>query len=898
MGNQSVLIPLPGEYPVAPIIRLKPTAQRSAPVAQAGWRWRRRYAIFNGANEPLVNFPYAINLGDTTPLTTTKALANGNDLRAWRQGREIARTLVDWDSATHDTLCWITIPYQQVGETAVYDIVYGNALAGAPPELLHMLDAPAFDLSLTGADRCDNDLWVYMVEADSANAGKGAWPLSSGTVRPRPNLVAPGGWRPEATLLGPDDRSQPYATTFEDSGTYYHATLNARRARAGSIVVNEDIGPDGVTLTVPTGIASITTDFVWRNDPVSDSDATPIGRLMVLARERAGDIWYPLAQFGDLNPDGATIAPDTYAPANPVKSIGCAVWPRNDLMIDFSARSDRYVEASWDTVLEVALDDSLVTQTLVEAETEIYEIANEIRYGGGAYGEGPFGVYQVARLGNATLADGRDTPRLAVEIDQQVHVDNERRIVAVYDDAGTTKVEDVPIPAYNLMEAVDRDGTFVEQFDPDWLYLLPVKNPLTNPSFASDADDWTVFTPWTPLGAFGSSLVKFQHKADAITGLSDGNQVASWTDSSGNAKHAANATSGEQPTYQTNEINGMPVVRFDSTDDDLTITGHGLTKPCTIAMVMKSAAADSSDRFISSTNMMVTRVAGPLFSMSGGPTYGTHDTNVHVHVLGFAATGDQYGSLDGTVTTGGAAAGAPSANLVLNSGGAANVAGMDLGEIVAIQGALSVDDRQKLEGYLAHRWGLAANLPSDHPYKTTPPGDVGGDSHPNITHGGLSRTIGSFDSDPASGTLTITVNTADADDGIDITADDYLPVGGQPSVWFGMAVRTNDTDLVPRLQFRFYDEALDPVGSTVTRQAEPLAAINTWERRVAAAVPPEGAVYWRAGLRWEDTVGGTTGQAWWDTVEIGAPELAVYDPSPNPGTLELRYSVKPRYAYA
>jgi 6-phosphogluconolactonase (cycloisomerase 2 family) len=48
-------------------------------------------------------------------------------------------------------------------------------------------------------------------------------------------------------------------------------------------------------------------------------------------------------------------------------------------------------------------------------------------------------------------------------------------------------------------------------------------------------------------------------------------------------------------------------------------------------------------------------------------------------------------------------------------------AGAEIAEAIAIEGTLSSDDRQKLEGYLAHKWGLTANLPVDHPYKTTPP---------------------------------------------------------------------------------------------------------------------------------------------------------------------------------
>jgi hypothetical protein len=44
-----------------------------------------------------------------------------------------------------------------------------------------------------------------------------------------------------------------------------------------------------------------------------------------------------------------------------------------------------------------------------------------------------------------------------------------------------------------------------------------------------------------------------------------------------------------------------------------------------------------------------------------------------------------------------------------------------IGEIVIVSGDLSVTDRQRLEGYLAWKWGLESNLPSDHPYKLLPP---------------------------------------------------------------------------------------------------------------------------------------------------------------------------------
>jgi hypothetical protein len=46
---------------------------------------------------------------------------------------------------------------------------------------------------------------------------------------------------------------------------------------------------------------------------------------------------------------------------------------------------------------------------------------------------------------------------------------------------------------------------------------------------------------------------------------------------------------------------------------------------------------------------------------------------------------------------------------------------VDISEIILTASPLSTPDRQKLEGYLAWKWGLVANLPADHPYKSLPP---------------------------------------------------------------------------------------------------------------------------------------------------------------------------------
>jgi hypothetical protein len=57
------------------------------------------------------------------------------------------------------------------------------------------------------------------------------------------------------------------------------------------------------------------------------------------------------------------------------------------------------------------------------------------------------------------------------------------------------------------------------------------------------------------------------------------------------------------------------------------------------------------------------------------------------------------------------------ANLVSGNGWATG----NIGEVIFLNYILTTTDRQKIEGYVAWKWGLEANLPSGHPYKTAPP---------------------------------------------------------------------------------------------------------------------------------------------------------------------------------
>lgn len=73
------------------------------------------------------------------------------------------------------------------------------------------------------------------------------------------------------------------------------------------------------------------------------------------------------------------------------------------------------------------------------------------------------------------------------------------------------------------------------------------------------------FSPLTDL----STAPALWLRASAITPVADGTAVATWSDASGNARDATQATGTKQPLYRTaaNGIGGRPALDFDGTDD-------------------------------------------------------------------------------------------------------------------------------------------------------------------------------------------------------------------------------------------------------------------------------------------------------------------------------------------
>ena len=251
---------------------------------------------------------------------------------------------------------------------------------------------------------------------------------------------------------------------------------------------------------------------------------------------------------------------------------------------------------------------------------------------------------------------------------------------------------------------------------------------------------------WTPSFLPAGNLAGW-YKADAITGLSDGDAVASWVDSSGNSNTLTQSTSGAKPSYETNEVNSLPIVRFDkdaSPGDNLFNADLGGDfEPGTgdfyVAMVAKFPSSGTQfvmSKAASGTQGLNVFISGSnlLFrpQTSGGTTNNIRqdsvvDSSFHTIVcrrvsstLGSEYDGSAFTTDDGTKVNDGDLNNDANFNMGSSSTGGLD-ADMDLAEVLIAVGTLTDDNLQRITGYLAHKYAITGNLPSDHPYKSASP---------------------------------------------------------------------------------------------------------------------------------------------------------------------------------
>jgi hypothetical protein len=237
---------------------------------------------------------------------------------------------------------------------------------------------------------------------------------------------------------------------------------------------------------------------------------------------------------------------------------------------------------------------------------------------------------------------------------------------------------------------------------------------------------------WTPANIRTSIWLD---AADISTITRNNNLVSQWDDKSGNGRHVAQATADIQPTYNATGFDGKPSIDF--LNDLLWRASWGdMSQPFTRIIVFRpltfvnpahiwngdilgtSNVYNVADFFNLPSNTMYQASPNVVnaITLSLGTNYlrisEFNTTNSRVYHDGtLVGTANSGSNITRGITIGG------------RSGGDAPIAPSQwrIAEAILIDGILSTDTRQRVEGYLAWKWGLTASLPDGHFYKTKAP---------------------------------------------------------------------------------------------------------------------------------------------------------------------------------
>ena len=245
-------------------------------------------------------------------------------------------------------------------------------------------------------------------------------------------------------------------------------------------------------------------------------------------------------------------------------------------------------------------------------------------------------------------------------------------------------------------------------------------SPTTIPGKMTLAKEFTWNeTVWNPSML---STALWLDAADASTITESGGAVSQWDDKSGNNRNAIQATAGRRPSYVESSLNGKAGIDWGSSiSSNSLVISQSFASPSVFAV----ADYDGPDPFDNFSGLYAASPSfyRPIFTSATGTSWLS------------SSTCDLNGSGSGS----NAALPAISSPFIVRNVSVSDtttktetVIGNDspvfnrnwrgkIYEVITLPSVPSTAARQKLEGYLAHKWGLTANLPAGHPYKLVGP---------------------------------------------------------------------------------------------------------------------------------------------------------------------------------
>ena len=209
---------------------------------------------------------------------------------------------------------------------------------------------------------------------------------------------------------------------------------------------------------------------------------------------------------------------------------------------------------------------------------------------------------------------------------------------------------------------------------------------------------------------------------DASTlNLANNATLTTWTN--GGTQGTVNCTG----TFLTNQLNGLSIVRF-STANTWAIASQPSLAAYSMFFVSRQRGGTNGRVFQSATGNYLygywaggknrLYIEGNPNLLGGSGSDSAWDLFSHTRTQNSAFTFNYNGT---SSYSGSSSFNGPLPGLTVNTGGGGEPSDCDIAEVILYNSVLTTLQVQQLEGYLAWKWGLQANLPAGHPYKNAPP---------------------------------------------------------------------------------------------------------------------------------------------------------------------------------
>jgi hypothetical protein len=251
---------------------------------------------------------------------------------------------------------------------------------------------------------------------------------------------------------------------------------------------------------------------------------------------------------------------------------------------------------------------------------------------------------------------------------------------------------------------------------------------------------------WNP-SYLGSGVSLWLDASDLNTVILNGPSVSQWDDKSIAGRDVSQNVGSLQPLYVSQGLNGQPTVSFDGINDYLEATSVATTvagndTPFSVLAVVNYSVRGVVQRAVNFGSTTDTSIFHTVFGLDTTGRQVVQRRSAGGSLVAQIATGSIAGEnriigsvfdgtnvsiyLDGTLTRTGVLDTEIFSPNTFTIGAfkrtfISDYSQMNMSELLLVSSTISDTDRQKLEGYLAHKWGLVANLPINHPYKNSAP---------------------------------------------------------------------------------------------------------------------------------------------------------------------------------